>query len=258
MAKAETRPDWTLRHLLVNGGKRALPTLNGSCCYGTPFCRKYLPAVLSLFHDMLSAGVYPNRLHLSFAASILQSALSSSTWTFHAFSGKAGCELDPFVASTTLRLYGECGFMDETPKRSTKCLKEMSSLGRARIGGLRMLKSAFLRNTARAIASITMYSKCGIVEDAWSIFERMLHKDCTSWTAMVVGYGMNGFGQDAISLFDRMKEESGIKPGDIPFIEIPSACGDAGLKEGFCRHLYIMLALLIFSVVKAVCKKRTC
>ncbi|XP_031490559.1 pentatricopeptide repeat-containing protein At3g12770-like isoform X1 [Nymphaea colorata] len=96
-----------------------------------------------------------------------------------------------------------------------------------------VVKREFLRNTTVANATITMYSKCGIVEDAWSIFERMLHKDCTSWTAMIAGYGINGLGRDAVFLFDRMKQESDITPSDITFLEILSACSHAGLlKEG--------------------------
>ncbi|CAN6445205.1 unnamed protein product [Victoria cruziana] len=94
-----------------------------------------------------------------------------------------------------------------------------------------LVKRTFLKNTTVANATITMYSKCGIVEDAWSIFDRMLQKDCTSWTAMIAGYGLNGFGREAVCLFDRMTQESDITPSDITFLEILSACKHAGLLE---------------------------
>ncbi|KAJ6740397.1 PENTATRICOPEPTIDE REPEAT-CONTAINING PROTEIN [Salix purpurea] len=51
---------------------------------------------------------------------------------------------------------------------------------------------------------IDMYSKCGSLEDARLIFERISNKDVVAWNSMVVGYAMHGFSQDALRLFKDM------------------------------------------------------
>lgn len=56
-------------------------------------------------------------------------------------------------------------------------------------------------------ALVDMYAKCGKMEDASKVFERMGFKDVVSWNAMVTGYSQNGRFEDAVSLFGKMREE---------------------------------------------------
>uniref|UniRef100_A0A6N2M4B4 Uncharacterized protein n=1 Tax=Salix viminalis TaxID=40686 RepID=A0A6N2M4B4_SALVM len=80
---------------------------------------------------------------------------------------------------------------------------------------------------------IDMYSKCGSLEDARLIFERISNKDVVAWNSMVVGYAMHGFSQDALRLFKDMCM-IGYHPTDITFIGVLNACGHAGLvSEGW-------------------------
>ncbi|KDP32019.1 hypothetical protein JCGZ_12480 [Jatropha curcas] len=82
-------------------------------------------------------------------------------------------------------------------------------------------------------ALIDMYSKCGNLEDARLVFERMRYKDVVVWNSMIVGYATHGFSEDALQLFDEMCR-LGYRPTDITFIGILSACGHAGLvSEGW-------------------------
>ena len=39
---------------------------------------------------------------------------------------------------------------------------------------------------------MTMYTKCGYVEDAQQVFDEMLECDLVSWNFMIVGYSQNG------------------------------------------------------------------
>ncbi|GKD87681.1 pentatricopeptide repeat-containing protein, partial [Tanacetum coccineum] len=41
------------------------------------------------------------------------------------------------------------------------------------------------------ISLIDMYVKCGSVEDKKQVFENMVHKDCVSWNAIIVGFAQN-------------------------------------------------------------------
>ncbi|KAB5547864.1 hypothetical protein DKX38_011270 [Salix brachista] len=80
---------------------------------------------------------------------------------------------------------------------------------------------------------IDMYSKCGSLEDARLIFERISNKDVVAWNSMVFGYAMHGFSQDALRLFKDMCM-IGYHPTDITFIGVLNACGHAGLvSEGW-------------------------
>ncbi|KAL3528378.1 hypothetical protein ACH5RR_007700 [Cinchona calisaya] len=80
-------------------------------------------------------------------------------------------------------------------------------------------------------ALLDVYSKCGTLDLARSVFERMPgKKSAVSWTSMITGLAMQGYGEGAIRLFNEMKE-SGVRPDGITFIAILKACSHAGLIE---------------------------
>ncbi|KAL3537176.1 hypothetical protein ACH5RR_000542 [Cinchona calisaya] len=82
-------------------------------------------------------------------------------------------------------------------------------------------------------ALVDMYSKCGSLEDARMVFDRMKFKDVVSWNSMIVGYAMHGFSREALGLFNDMRR-TGLEPTDITFIGILNACAHAGLvSEGW-------------------------
>ncbi|KAI3444880.1 hypothetical protein Pfo_031513 [Paulownia fortunei] len=82
-------------------------------------------------------------------------------------------------------------------------------------------------------ALIDMYSKCGSLEDARLVFDRIKDKDAVVYNAMIGGYAIHGFTQDALKLFKEMSQ-AGLHPTDITFIGILSACAHAGLvSEGW-------------------------
>nr|GMD29967.1 pentatricopeptide repeat-containing protein At3g16610 [Ipomoea batatas] len=77
-------------------------------------------------------------------------------------------------------------------------------------------------------ALIDMYSKCGKVELARLVFERMYTRDVVSWNAMISGYGIHGRGREAILVFNDMLTV-GQKPDEITFISLLFACSHSGL-----------------------------
>ncbi|KAL7596911.1 hypothetical protein Lser_V15G29105 [Lactuca serriola] len=52
-----------------------------------------------------------------------------------------------------------------------------------------------------------MYVKCGNIEAAESLFNKMANKTIVSWTTMIVGYGKYGHVEAAKKLFDEMPEK---------------------------------------------------
>jgi pentatricopeptide repeat protein len=79
-------------------------------------------------------------------------------------------------------------------------------------------------------ALVDMYSKCGSIADAKRMFNRMGCKDKLSWTAMICGYGMNGYANEAIQLFSSMVH-AGVCPDHVVFLALISACSHAGLVD---------------------------
>uniref|UniRef100_A0A0D9V013 Pentatricopeptide repeat-containing protein n=1 Tax=Leersia perrieri TaxID=77586 RepID=A0A0D9V013_9ORYZ len=79
-------------------------------------------------------------------------------------------------------------------------------------------------------ALVDMYSKCGSIANAKKVFNRMGCKDKFSWTSMIAGYGMNGYGNEAIELFHSMIR-AGVHPDHVVFLSLISSCSHAGLVD---------------------------
>ncbi|XP_074263638.1 pentatricopeptide repeat-containing protein At1g25360 [Silene latifolia] len=77
-------------------------------------------------------------------------------------------------------------------------------------------------------ALITMYGRCGNVEDAHLIFSTMPSVDSISWNAMIAAFGHHGHGVQALELFEQMIGV-GILPDRITFLTILTACSHSGL-----------------------------
>eukprot|EP01018_Ginkgo_biloba_P018613 Gb_39440 [translate_table: standard] len=79
-------------------------------------------------------------------------------------------------------------------------------------------------------ALLDLYAKCGSIEIARKVFDKMSTKDEAAWSAMIVGYGVNGLAEDALALFTQM-QQTNTKPTDSTFIGVLSACIHAGLVD---------------------------
>ncbi|CAK9210223.1 unnamed protein product [Sphagnum troendelagicum] len=83
---------------------------------------------------------------------------------------------------------------------------------------------------------VDMYAKCGSMEDAWSVFNKMPSRDAVTWTAMIMGHVNCGQGQKALDLFHQMQEE-GVQPDAVTFVGVLNACASImALEEGRRAH----------------------
>lgn len=86
---------------------------------------------------------------------------------------------------------------------------------------------------------IDMYAKCGNLEDACLLFDRLPQQDVVSWSAMIAGYAQHGFGHEALQLFRNMQQE-GIMPNLVTFICVVNACSKvAAFEQGKKVHAYL-------------------
>ncbi|KAF5952491.1 hypothetical protein HYC85_010435 [Camellia sinensis] len=69
-------------------------------------------------------------------------------------------------------------------------------------------------NTKNPFFPTDLHSKCGKMEDACYIFESMLERDVVSWNAMIGGYAVQGFVDDALRLIRSMLRVGHVAPVD--------------------------------------------
>ncbi|KAL7603994.1 hypothetical protein Lser_V15G16318 [Lactuca serriola] len=114
----------------------------------------------------------------------------------------------------------------------------LASLNKGREIHTHVLKKGFSSDQFVINALIDMYMKCGALLLAKSLFEITKIKNLVTWTIMIAGYAMHGFGHEALSTFKKMREEGekgkkGIEPNEASFTSILHACSHSGLlKEG--------------------------
>ena len=130
-------------------------------------------------------------------------------------------------------------------------------------------------------ALVDMYAKCGMVDEASKVFDRIKEKDVVSWNAMVNGYSQIGRFEDALGLFEKMREENielnvvswsaviagfaqrglgcetldvfremqvcGSKPNEVTLVSLLSGCASVGaLLHGKETHCYAIKCMLNF------------
>ncbi|KAG6532165.1 pentatricopeptide repeat-containing protein At3g12770-like isoform X1 [Zingiber officinale] len=98
-------------------------------------------------------------------------------------------------------------------------------------------------------ALVNLYAKCGSLESSRQVFDEMPVKNLVSWSAMISGYGLHGRGKEAVACFNEMKEH-GIRPDEVSFTSILSACSHTGLvNEG--KEIFYEMSKVYFLKPKA-------
>ncbi|XP_059067355.1 pentatricopeptide repeat-containing protein At2g13600 [Cryptomeria japonica] len=99
-----------------------------------------------------------------------------------------------------------------------------------------IVESRLLSDVVVASALIDMYAKCGSMQKAQKLFEKMPEKDLVSWNAIIAVYTLNGLVGKALEAFNQM-QLAGVKSNSITFITILPACSKMGaLEHGMVFH----------------------
>ncbi|XP_047307677.1 pentatricopeptide repeat-containing protein At5g66520-like [Impatiens glandulifera] len=94
---------------------------------------------------------------------------------------------------------------------------------------------------------VQLYVKNGFLQDARKVFDLMKDRNVIAWTVLICGFANNGHGKEALSLFEMMRE-TGIRPTELTFTGVLSACKHTGgglLKEG---HQYLRMMENIYDL----------
>eukprot|EP01018_Ginkgo_biloba_P019775 Gb_28390 [translate_table: standard] len=138
-------------------------------------------------------------------------------------------------ASDALKLFNEMQLADIKPDLVTvmsvlPAFAHLAALQQAKGVHAYIIRSGFELDVFVGTALVDMYSKCGSLEVARLLFDKMSERNVVTWSAMILAYGMHGHGEDALALFNKM-QQTGTKPNDITFICVLSACSHAGLVD---------------------------
>lgn len=138
--------------------------------------------------------------------------------------------------------YHEMRYHNSMPDQATFCsvLKACSTLTSLEYG--KKIHSfifcvGYDKDELTGSALVDMYAKCGDIESSAQVFSEMISKkDVILWNSIIVGYGKNGYAEDALRIFDEMKRAD-IKPDAVTFLGVLTACSHAGkVQEG--REIY--------------------
>lgn len=139
-----------------------------------------------------------------------------------------------------INLYLEMQSIAMKPDQHTLCSLLTASAGSVNLLLGKQIHQQVLKSVIGDIpmnnAIITMYSKCGAIQEALTVFNEMKSKDVISWNAMIAGYASHGIATKALKLFEEMKLLE-LKPTYITFISVLSACAHGGFTAAG-RHYF--------------------
>ncbi|GAA0168998.1 hypothetical protein LIER_40690 [Lithospermum erythrorhizon] len=138
----------------------------------------------------------------------------------------------------TLTLYSQMSLEGVKPDGFTlvsllTASAELGALALGRRTHVYMLKVGLILNLHAANALLDLYAKCGNIREAEMLFHELEEKSVVSWTALIFGLAVNGFGMQALDLFKEM-ERIGLVPTEITFVGVLYACSHCGMvDQGF-------------------------
>ena len=122
------------------------------------------------------------------------------------------------------------------PNRATfiSVLKACGSIGAAQMGQeihAEIGKQGLLeKDIVLGTALVDMYAKCGMLEKAQGVFDKLPAHNVVTWNALISGYTQHGLGDEALTCFSQMQQK-GLSPNTVTFLCILNACGSIGAAE---------------------------
>ncbi|XP_060175086.1 pentatricopeptide repeat-containing protein At2g13600-like [Lycium barbarum] len=126
---------------------------------------------------------------------------------------RAGFTVDHYTFASILKAIGSISGLEEGMQ--THCLA---------------LKAGHFSEIIIQNGLLSMYTRCGRLEDAQRIFTSMEERDLISWNTLLTGCAHHGYGRGVIIMFEEMRK-NGIKPDLTTFLAVLSACRHAGLLD---------------------------
>ncbi|XP_071716805.1 pentatricopeptide repeat-containing protein At1g25360 [Rutidosis leptorrhynchoides] len=136
----------------------------------------------------------------------------------------------------------ECEPCDHAFAGAIRSCAVLASLDHGRQLHALLINSGLESSLSASNSLITMYARCGVLQDSQSVFFSMPCLDSVSWNAMIAALGQHGHGAQAVDLYEQMLKEQ-IVPDRITFLTILTSCSHAGLVDQGQRYFNSMFEL---------------
>lgn len=126
---------------------------------------------------------------------------------------RMGLDVDYFTLSSVLKAVGKSSSLEEG--------KQIHSL---------VSKTRYVRNLNVQNALVSMYARCGRIEEAKKVFFLMDEHDLISWNSLLTACAHHGHGKEAVEMFEQMRK-IGVNPNPATFLAVLTACSHVELLE---------------------------
>ncbi|KAL3034399.1 hypothetical protein AAZX31_02G192000 [Glycine max] len=227
--------------LLVSGQRVSSSTMVGLIPVSSPFGHLHLACCIQGFcvksgtvlHPSVSTAlttIYSRLNEIDLARQLFDESLEKPVAAWNALiSGYTQNGLTEMAIS----LFQEMMATEFTlnPVMITSILSASAQLGALSFGKTvhQLIKSKNLEQNIYVLtALIDMYAKCGNISEAWQLFDLTSEKNTVTWNTRIFGYGLHGYGHEALKLFNEMLH-LGFQPSSVTFLSVLYACSHAGL-----------------------------
>ncbi|KAL6911453.1 hypothetical protein ACP4OV_000258 [Aristida adscensionis] len=126
----------------------------------------------------------------------------------------------------------ECGFTVDrfTLGSGVAACAHLADIDSGRAFHAYLIRRRLDSDVIRGSALVDMYGKCGDMELARLVFDRMDERNYVTWDSLLSGYVENGLVDSALDIFRQM-ESANIKPNQHTFANLLRLCGDRRYKE---------------------------
>ncbi|XP_021737063.1 pentatricopeptide repeat-containing protein At5g40410, mitochondrial-like [Chenopodium quinoa] len=100
-----------------------------------------------------------------------------------------------------------------------------------------VIKSQFINNGFIGYRLVSIYTSLGFNDYARKLFDEIPDKDLVSWNSFISGFSKRGILALCLNAFQRMRNETNLKPNEVTLLSVISTCTvDGALCEGKCFH----------------------
>ncbi|XP_024543640.1 pentatricopeptide repeat-containing protein At2g33680-like isoform X2 [Selaginella moellendorffii] len=118
----------------------------------------------------------------------------------------------------------------ESPKQIGEKLVKIEALQKGLAIHAQVRRSTGLQDVFVASTLVSMYARCGSLENARMAFEKMPCHNVVSWNAIILGTVDNGEAEAAVELFARMRQ-TGAPPNFLTFVAALKGCANLSGDE---------------------------
>ncbi|KAI5067652.1 hypothetical protein GOP47_0018180 [Adiantum capillus-veneris] len=104
-----------------------------------------------------------------------------------------------------------------------------------------IIRRGFVTELSVGNALIDMYSKCGSLADACTVFGDMPNQGIITWSTLLAAYAQHNDYLSVFECFEKM-QKIGVRPNSVTFVSLLSACSQKGFTDKGYEYFFSMKA----------------